>query len=187
MKNVIKFIAFLIYTISIFFIKNYIILMSLFCINVLITVLLKIDFKRLFENFLILLPFILFTVLINIIFENIFLGILIGIRLILCYNITYAFSRLFTIMEFSNTIEKICIPLKLFKVNTRNIGIIISIAICMIPVFKNEMQDMIKTMKSKGKNLKINNISILMKPVLIQTLRRTNQIEKTLISKGYIE
>ena len=90
-------------------------------------------------------------------------------------------------MEFAYTIEKMCLPFKIFKVDTKNIGIIISISICMIPVFKNQMQDLIKAMKSKGQKFNIKNISVLMKPVLIHVLQKTTQIEKTLISKGYVD
>ena len=187
MKNIVKFVLFLIYTIGIFFISSPIVLCALFLFNIIMAFILKIDFKKMGNNLLILLPFILFTIFINILFESIYFGVLIGIRLIICYNITYIFSKIFTIMEFAYTIEKMCLPFKIFKVDTKNIGIIISISICMIPVFKNQMQDLIKAMKSKGQKFNIKNISVLMKPVLIHVLQKTTQIEKTLISEGYVD
>lgn len=60
-----------------------------------------------------------------------------------------------------------------------------SISICMIPVLKNEISALIKAMRSKGKTMKINSMIIIMKPMLISVLRKTSQIEKTLIAKAY--
>lgn len=187
MMNILKFIAFIIYTISIFFVSNWIVLGTLCLINIILGLLFKIDFRKMIHNFLILSPFIIFTVVINIIFESVYFGILIGARLIICYQITYVFSKMFTIMEFAETTQKLFSPLKIFKVNTKNIGMIVSIALCMVPVFKNEMHDLIRAMKAKGQSLKVNNIGILMKPVLISTLRKTSQMESALIAKGYSE
>lgn len=185
MKDIIKFIIFIIYTISIFFLKDFRILLLLFCLNFLIAILLKIDFKRMFYNLKILFPFIILTSLINIVFDSVIAGILIGIRIIICYNATYIFSKLMTASRLANTIKNLCFPLKLFKINTENIGLMVSISICMIPVLKRELYSMIQAMKSKGKMMKIRSITVAMRPMLISILKRTNEIEKTLIAKGY--
>ena len=187
MKNIIKFIVFITYTVSIFFINDLSLLGGLFLLNFIIATILKINLKRMFYNFRVLLPFILFTVLINIFLNSVCDGIIIGIRIIICHNITYIFSKKFTVLEVADTIQKICYSLKLFNVNTNNIGMIVSISICMIPVLKGEIYAISQAMKSKGKLIKINSTTIIMKPMLISILRRTNQIEKTLIAKAYIE
>ena len=64
---------------------------------------------------------------------------------------------------------------------------IVSISICMIPVLKHEIKAIIQSMKAKGKTMKINNIKIIMKPLLISVLERTAQMEKVLIAKAYVE
>lgn len=186
MKNILKFIIFIIYTICIFFIKDRFTLVCLFIINVLLGILIKINFKKMLNDFLFFLPFIIITVIFNIIFENLQYGALIGARLIICYNITYSFSKTFTIMEFAETIEKLCYPLKFLKINPRDVGIIVSISLCMISVFKNEIQETIKAMKSKGKKIRIRQIVLIMKPIVISLLKKTNEMEKALISKGYM-
>ena len=104
-----------------------------------------------------------------------------------CYIATYIFSKVLTISEIVDTIQKLCYPLKIFKINTNNIGIIVSISICMIPVLKREMYTLIQAMKSKGKLIKINNTIIIMKSMFISILIRSGQIERTLISKAYRE
>lgn len=187
MKNILKFIIFIIYTISIFFIDNSIILGCMFLFNFTISLLLKINLKGMFYNLKILLPFIIFTSVINIVFASLYEGIIIGIRIIICYITTYIFSKTLTVFEISDTIEKLCYPLKIFRIDTNNIGIMVSISICMIPVLKNEIHTLMQAMKSKGKLVKVNSIIIVMKAILISILRKTNHMEKTLIAKGYID
>ncbi len=185
MKNMIKFIIFIVYTISIFFISDFILLAVLFLLNFFIAVILKINLKNMLYNLKILLPFIIFTSTINVIFDSLVAGILIGVRILICYNVTYVFSKTMTSSELASTIKNLCFPLKIFKINTENIGLMVSISICMIPVLKSELYSIIQAMKSKGKIMKMNGISVAMKPILISILRRTNEIEKTLIAKGY--
>lgn len=187
MKNVVKFIVFITYTVLIFFIKDIKILISLFLLNLVVSGLLKIKFKDMLYNFKIFFPFILFTVILNIIFANLNEGILIGIRIIICYNVTYIFSKRTTTTEIAETIKKLFYPLKIFGVNVDNIGIIVSVSICIIPVLRTEMSSLIQTMRAKGKLMKLSSIVIIMKPMLISILRRTNQMEKCLIAKAYVD
>ena len=63
----------------------------------------------------------------------------------------------------------------------------ISISICMIPILKEEIISIIKAIKSKGGKIDIRYLFIIMKPLLISIFKKTNQIEKTLIAKGYKE
>lgn len=185
MKNMIKFIIFIVYTISIFFVSDFILLAVLFLLNFLIAIILKVNLKNMLYNLKILLPFIIFTSIINVIFDSLVVGILMATRIIICYNVTYVFSKTMTSSELANTIKNLCCPLKLFKINTENIGLMVSISICMIPVLKSELYSVIQAIKSKGKIMKINSIAVTMKPILISILKRTNEIEKTLIAKGY--
>lgn len=187
MKNIVKFSIFMIYTIFIFWINNLKLLVGIFFLNFLLTMLLKINIKRMFYHLKIVLPFIIFTMLINIIFASLYDGVVIGIRLMICYHITYIFSKTLTVLEIADTIQKLCYPLKIFQINTNSIGMMVSIAICMIPVLKNEIYTLMQAMKSKGKPIKINSIIIIMKPMLISILRKTSQIEKTLMAKAYVE
>ena len=187
MKNVIKFLIFLIYTILIFFINKFWILSILFFSNLILALILKIKLKDMLYNLKLLLPFVLFTSIINIIIDSVYFGLLIGFRIVICYNITYIFSKTLTVCELADVIQKLCYPLKLFKVNTKNIGIMVSVALCMIPIFKNEFLAISDTMKAKGMNLKLSNTIIIMKPIFISVLRKTGQIEKSFIAKGYSE
>lgn len=186
MKNVLKFIFFMISVIGIFFITNMICL----CAILLLCILLVSFYKRktrIKMSFKFILVFIIFTIIINAIIEGFNYALLVGIRLVIAYLMTYIFANTMTIIEFSDAIQILMHPLKIFKIDTQSIGIMICIAICMLPILQNEITELKYSLKSKGCNLKINNINIFMKPLLISVLKRIDDMEKTLISKGYIE
>ena len=189
MKNLIKFILFLIYTIGIFFIKDYLILGLVTIFNISLMIALKISIKNEINNLLKLLPFILFTVIINILFIDLEFAILIGIRLILVCNLSYIFSKTISYIEFGDIIEKIIWPLKIFGINPKEIGLVITIALSFVPIMKNEYTQLKNILKVKGieatKFNLLRNLNLIFKPFLISILQRLNEIEMSLKSKGY--
>ena len=191
MKNLIIFILFLLYTIGIFFIENYIILGCLFLFNLSIAIVLKINLFQMLKYLLKLLPLIIFTSIINLLFADLKFSILIGIRLILVCNTSYIYSKTISYIEFSEIIEKIVFPLKIFRVNPKDIGIIITIGISFIPIMKDEIYTMKNVLKVKGikpTNFSIiKNLNLIFKPFFISIFQRINEIEMSLKAKGYQE
>ena len=117
MKNIIKFILFLIYTIGIFFIKDYMWLGLIGIFNIILILALKINISNSIKNLIKLLPFILVTVVINILLAELKFAILMGVRLGLVCNLTYTFSKTISNTEIGDVIEKLVYPLKIFKIN----------------------------------------------------------------------
>ena len=191
MKNLIKFIFFLIYSVGVFFIEGYMILGLVSLFNISLMIIAKINLKNAFNNTIKLLPFILFTIAINIIFMDLKSSILIGIRLILIRNLTYIFSKTISYMEFARVIEKMVYPLKLFGINPEETGLIVIIALSFIPIIKNEFDQIRNVLKVKGiKPTTLNmlkNLGLIFKPFLISVMQRINEIETSLRAKGYQE
>ena len=191
MKNLIKFTLFLIYTVGIFFIKNYIILGIIAIFNIILMLTIKINIKTAINNLIKLLPFILFTIVINILFADLNFGILIGIRLILVCNLSYIFSKTKTYTEFGDVIEKLMYPFKIFGVNPKEVGLVITIALSFMPIMKNEFEQMKNVLKVKGiKPTNFNllkNLSLIFKPFFVSVLQRLNEIEMSLKAKGWQE
>lgn len=191
MKNLIKFTLFLIYTVGIFFIKNYIILGIIAIFNISIMLTIKINIKTAINNLIKLLPFILFTIVINILFADLNFGILIGIRLILVCNLSYIFSKTMTYTEFGDVIEKLMYPFKIFGVNPKEVSLVITIALSFMPIMKNEFEQMKNVLKVKGiKPTNFNllkNLSLIFKPFFVSVLQRLNEIEMSLKAKGWRE
>ena len=190
MITVLVFILFLIYATVIFFIKKFEILFLVFILNIIFMIIFKINLKNAVKFLIKLLPFIIFTVILNIIFSNFVSAIFIGIRLILVCNITYIFSKKMTPKKLQYVIEKILIPLKLFKINTREIGIMVSISFAFIPILQKEIENFKYTLISKGFKFNLKNIikypNYILMPLIISIIKRTSEIEQSMLSRGYM-
>ena len=186
-KNIIKFILFDIFVLSIFFINNYNILLCLFLINIVCIMLLKLNIIKLLRYLLYLIPIIGLTFVINIFLLNVTYAFLIASRFLIACISTYIFSRTVTVLEISKVIEILLSPLKLIKVDVKSIGLLVSIAISFIPIIKDEMIELKQIMASKGYIMKVNNVHLFIRPLLTSVFKRTNEIEKAIIAKEYSE
>ena len=184
-------IIFLIYTVYIFWIKNYAILAGLCAFQIILTLLWEIPIQEAIKSIWKLIPFILFTAIINIWTMGLNDAILIGIKLIIVCNITYIFGKTTTAMQISKAIQNLLYPLKWFGINTNNIGVMVSIAITFIPIIQQEIQNIKYSLLSKGINMsfinQIKHINYIMVPLFYSLLRKVRYIEEALISKGYVE
>lgn len=185
MKNVIKFLILICYLVSIFYINNIFFLIILILINLLFIILNKLSVSGFFKKIILLLPFVIFTVLINSFIIDYKYALFIGIRLILAYMISYLLSKMLTIKEVAIVIQNLLIPLKIFRIDNKKIGLIIFIALSIIPNILNELQQKKYTIKSKSVNIKFKNFFYIIKSVLVSMLIKVNEYENTLISKGY--
>jgi len=133
--------------------------------------------------------FIAFTVIINIIFADLKFAILIGIRLILVCNLSYIFSKTISNTEIGDVIEKLVYPLKIFKINPKEIGLMVTIALSFIPIMKEEFSQIKNVLKVKGikpTNLNLlKNLNLIFRPFFVSVLQRLNEIEMSLKAKGY--
>lgn len=190
MGATIGFILFLIYTTLIFFIKSYFLLGVVLIINLFLMIIFKVSFKNAFEFIIKLMPFILFTAVFNMLFDSVLYGFLIGLRLSLVCNVTYIFSKKMTPKKLQISVQNILFPLKLFRVNTRDIGIIVSISIAFIPILQKEIQNLKYSLISKGfrpsfKSL-VKRPNLILAPLLASVIKKTGEIEESMISKGYV-
>ncbi len=187
---IVGFLLFLAYTILIFFLKSYFLLGIITIINIILMINFKINIKNTFLQILKLMPIIVFTSSINIIMGDFNSGLLIGIRLILVCNITYIFSKKMTMQKLQYCIEKILKPLKIIKINSREIGIIVCIGIAFIPIIQREIQEIKCSLKAKGYNINFKNIiknpNYILIPLITGIIKRINDIEVSLLSKGFI-
>ena len=183
--NIIKFIIFDIFVLTIFFISNYKILFSFFLIDIIVIIFLILNILKIIRYLLLISPLIIFTFIINIVLENISYGILIATRFIIACISTYIFSRTVTVLEISKVIETILSPLKLFRFDVESVGLLVSIAISFIPIIRDEMIELKQVLESKGYIMKISNIHVFVRPLVSSIFKRTNDIEKAIIAKGY--
>jgi len=191
MKIFIKFIAFLVYTICLFWLQDIRLLASLTTFQLILMLICKLSPKEALKSIFNLMPFILFTVIINIWAMGVKEAILIGIRLIIVCNIVYIYGKTTTAMQLSKAIQIMLFPLKWFGVNTNNIGIMVSIAITFIPIIKQEIQNIKYSLMSKGFDMRIGNtikhINYIMAPLFYSLLKKVRDIEEALKAKAFVE
>lgn len=185
MKNIIIFLTFVIYATLIFFIPNNIWILSLAILNLILMIIIKINFKKAIKNLFDFMPFILFTFIFNCILDNYINAIWMAVKLLLVCNTTYIYSRTITVAQLAKTIRAICKPLEIFKVNTEEIEVLVSISLSMIPVLKKEYREVKEACKAKNISLNIKNIKIILSKMLLSTIKRINEIDDSLVEKGY--
>lgn len=93
MKNIIKFLIFIIYTASIFFLPNNKLILIFSIINLLLMLIIRKKFKTIIISTFKIFPFIIFTFAINCLLDNIINAMWIGIKLIIVCNITIIYSN----------------------------------------------------------------------------------------------
>lgn len=190
MLYIIQFILFIAYTISIFFIKSYVLLGIVCLINIILMIILRENLKRAVLAIIKLMPFIIFTSGINMIISGLSFGLLIGIRLILVCNMTYIFAKKMTPRKLQYVIETIFAPLKIFKIDSKEIGIIVCIGTTFIPIIQREIQDIKYSLRAKGYELSVKNIirrpNYVLVPLITSIIKKINDIEASLLSKGYV-
>ena len=186
MINLAILITFLIYTSSIFFIKNVSMLLGILTINTLLMILLKIPFKKAIYSLYQYSFVVLITLIFNLLFGYYQDAFIISLKLILVCNIGFIFSYQ---MGFSNIIfalEKLLSPLKLLKINPKDITLMINIAFTSIPVFIKSINQTLTAMEAKGlKRYSFLSLKYTCKLLLFSIFKKTNEIEMTLKVKNY--
>ena len=114
MKNVIKFLLFIIYSSSIFFLPNNKIILFSIPFNLFIMIITKVNYKKIIKKSFIVVPFIFFTFIINCILDNISNAIWIAIKLFIVCNITIIYSETTNITRHSRNNKNIMYSFKNF-------------------------------------------------------------------------
>lgn len=188
MKNVFLFLIFISYILAIFLVNSYIALLVFFFINIILLFLTKTSVIKSLLN-LYSLSFIIFiTAIVNVFLGDFNEALSVSIKLILVCNITYIFKSAFGTSNLITTIEKIFIPFRFIGISPKDISLIINIGITFIPDLLRDFKDIRNCLLSKGvKKYSITYIQFSFKILFNSIFKRTNEIEFSLLSKGYME
>lgn len=185
MKNILKFILFICYTMVIFFSSSWIVFAVEALINIIALIVLKINVKKALKNLLGISIILIIMFVANALIVDLNYAIIISIRLILVCNATYIFTTTMTYTEFGNVIEKVLTPLKIFGINNKDISLIVCIAIAFIPILKNEFIEIKMAVKLKGYKLTLTRSLVILKPFFISIFKRMEDISNALVAKAY--
>ena len=184
MKDVLKFLMFIIYATTIFFLPNHIYILACFIINLAIILLCKLSLKKAIFNTLKIVPFVLFTFIINLFLDSFIFALWIGIKLLIVCNTTFIYSQTTTVANLAKTIRLLCTPLKLFKVNTEEIEVMVCISLSLLPAIRNDLTELKNACKAKNIDINLKNAKYILSKFLLSLIKRVNQIDEAMIEKG---
>lgn len=187
MKNAIEFLLFIIYSTCIFFFPNNYYVLVFLAVNIFLMIIVKTRIKVVANKMIKIFPFILFTFLVNCLLDDIQNAIWIGIKLCIVCNSTIIYATNTTITKMAYTIKQLCTPLKIFKVNTNEIKLMVSISLSMFPILKKELHEIREACIAKNMKFNITNMKNILYKYCISIIRRVSYIEESLIAKGYEE
>ena len=185
MKNVIKLLLFITYATCIFFLPNNKFIMFFVIFNIFIMLINKVQPKKVMAKSIQVLPFIAFTFIINYMLDNFYNALWIGIKLFIVCNITIVYSETTNALSIADTIKTLCSPLKIFKVNTDDIKVMVCISLSVIPILKKDLYELKEACISKKITFNVKNMKIILAKFFLSLISRVNEIEESLIAKGY--
>mgnify|MGYP001853339638 CR=1 FL=1 len=100
MKNVLKFLIFILYATVIFLLPNHPLIFILLPIHLIIIIFAKLKWKMIIKSTCKILPFIFFTFIINCILDELINAFWVGIKLLIVCNITIIYSQTTSITRY---------------------------------------------------------------------------------------
>lgn len=183
MKNLIKFLCFIIYSTLVFFFPNNEVILVFVLVNFFVMIVNFKYFSNIFYRTFKILPFVLFTFIFNCLLDNFVNACWIGAKLLIVCNVTISYANTTSVLEVADTINLLCSPLKLFHINTDDIKIMVCISLSMLPVLKSDLYEVKNACIAKGIKFNVLNMKYILSKFFITLLRRVNEIEESLITK----
>ena len=192
MKEALKLIFLITYTIIIFLINNWLILGLMFAFNIAIVILTKTKPKQMLNVLYKISPFILISFTLNIFLTNIHTATLIMTRILISFSFVYPYRKTITPMGLAKAVETICCPFKIFGFNPKDVALIVNISVTFVPILARELEQINISLKSKciqvyGITKAHKKLQYILTPWLYSTFERTSSLEMALKSKGYAE
>ena len=85
----------------------------------------------------------------------------------------------------AKTIRLICSPLKIFKINTEDIEVMVCISLSIITILRKNLEEVKEACKAKNIDFNLKNAKTIFAKFFLSLIERINQLEEALIAKGY--
>jgi energy-coupling factor transport system permease protein len=184
MANCVKFLSIFAYTILIFFVEGYL-LLGFFAVNVIAMIVTRVALGKALKYLLSFLPFVMLAAVVNIVIGSVENAVNLSIRLVLICNITQCYKKAVSAESLANAIEILFAPLKVFKIEGKDVGLMVCISLAFIPVLRRDFGHIRTALRARGMKITASNMKYLLKPFFIGILQRTDEISKAIQTKGY--
>lgn len=185
MKNLVKVFLLAFYAVAVFFVSAPLAIAALALFNIAVMAAARVPPKKALLYIKGVSPFIILAALINLFAGTWQESVLVAARLILVCNVTQSFRFFVNSMQLADAIETFCRPLKIFKVEPRDVGLMVCICVAFIPVLQREFFQIKCGLQAKGMPLKPRNVKYILKPFMFGIFKRTDEISNALRAKGY--
>lgn len=179
---------FFIYSFVLFFINSFW-LLSIILLSNLFFIVLQGNLKKYLKTLKGMLPFILFIFLCSLLFSSLIDSLLVSYRLLIALHTTVLISKILTTDKITLAFYYLFYPLKLFKINIRDLSLSITITLTFLPILMDEAKDIKLALQSKGFDFNFKN-AITKPQVYILTFinslfNRIQELEKALMAKAF--
>lgn len=180
---------FFIYNFCLFFINNLKILVICLIVNIILFIIKRIKVKEYLSFILKNILFVLFIFFLNILFTDIYSSFLISFKLFLALNMTYFIFKIIDVSNITLAFYYLLFPLKIFKIDTKRISLIISIGIAFIPILSEQAINIKQSLLNKGFKFNLRNVFTRPHIYLLTYLNTLfdilNDLEYALLMKGF--
>lgn len=179
------------YSIAVFLIKNLWVLLGFTIFNLLLLILLRISLRKLLKSTFAILPFLIIVFLFNLIFDGVVDSLIVVWRIFIVTNFCFIFSVNVSPANLANGFSILLYPLKIFKVNTARIGIMLTIAFNFIPILRSKASGIKKTLKVRHakitpKNL-VQMLTFMFSIFFLELVKMSNELERAMLARNYSE
>ncbi|MCI7002826.1 MAG: energy-coupling factor transporter transmembrane protein EcfT [Clostridia bacterium] len=145
---------FITFSLFIFITNNIYVLVGFTISNILLHFIFKISPKKALKNLFKIFFLIIIIFLFNLIFDNLINSLIVSYKVLIVANGAFIFSKVITPTRLANGFKQLFLPLKLFKVDTNNLALMLTISLNFIPIISYDITTLKQTLKAR--NVKLN-------------------------------
>ena len=145
---------FIAFSLFIFITNNIYVLVGFTISNILLHFIFKISPKKALKNLFKIFFLIIIIFLFNLIFDNLINSLIVSYKVLIVANGAFIFSKVITPTRLANGFKQLFLPLKLFKVDTNNLALMLTISLNFIPIISYDITTLKQTLKAR--NVKLN-------------------------------
>ncbi len=180
---------FIAYSLTAFLVQNLWVLLGFTMFNILLMICFKISILKILKSFNRAFWFALFVFLFNLIFDSVLNSLVIAWRILIVFNFSFIFSKAMPPAKMAVAFGQLFLPLKIFKVNTKNLSLMFVIIFNFIEIFSEDL----KTLKNslKARNFRFTPMNLIKQGHVILLMffanlfKRVDSLEASLIARGY--
>lgn len=177
------------YSVVAFIIPNIYWLIGFSAFNLLLCFIFRTGFVRTLKNLLHISVFALIIFLFNLIFDDAISSLIVAWRLVIVANFAFIFAKAFSPAMIATGISQLLFPLKLFKVDTNSLSLMIVIALEFIPILSVSAKNLRQTLKVRGFKFNLPNLfkqgHVVFTLFFSELFKRVDYIENSLRVRGF--